>query len=483
MCCRMSGAWSFRLMALFLVASLSLGSVQCVSGGLPISKLSDAIEAVISQPQFARMEWGILAEVRQANGSYEEIYSLNAEQFFTPASNMKVVTTAPAFLFLGEDYSTETPVWAENPDDDGNLWELCIEGRGDGSMDFAALQQIAEGAVSAGVVHVSQLVADDSWFPSFPGSWEWEDLVADYGAQPNSLVLSQNAFSFTVTPGDTVGAPVNVTFEYPQDAACITVVNTATTVASQSDVRQSLVAGYRIGDSRVHVAGQALAGQAPLDMTLAALQPAERFLCIAEYELEAAGITVDDRVIGECDNGEFQQLALLSGTTLSVMMNYTLQESDNLFAEGYLRHLGMSYDPLGEGEAQAKGIAAVQSILTDLGVDVTTFDQTDGSGLSRHNLLSPRAMAQILELMDETPNGDVYRSFLPVAGESGTLSNRFVGTPAQGVVEAKTGSMSGVNSLSGYVDARSDFPQMVFSILTNFSSQSSSTVQIGRAHV
>merc|ERR1712232_869316 len=114
-----------------------------------------------------------------------------------------------------------------------------------------------------------------------------------------------------------------------------------------------------------------------------------------------------------------------------------------------------------------------------MGVDISTFVQDDGSGLSRHNLISPRAMVDVLEMMDNTEKGPIYRSFLPVAGESGTLSSRFQGTTAQGKVEAKTGTMSGVSSLSGYVDESDEFPQIVFSILTNFSDQSASVVREG----
>ncbi|HAJ61204.1 MAG TPA: D-alanyl-D-alanine carboxypeptidase/D-alanyl-D-alanine-endopeptidase, partial [Cyanobacteria bacterium UBA8543] len=117
------------------------------------------------------------------------------------------------------------------------------------------------------------------------------------------------------------------------------------------------------------------------------------------------------------------------------------------------------------------GLNKVESTLTDLGVDPKSYVLADGSGVSRHNLVSPEAIAQTLKLMAHTPQAAVYRASLPTAGVSGTLQRRFLNTAAQGYLQAKTGTMSGVSALSGYLDVPSYQP-VVFSIMVNQSDQS-----------
>ena len=122
------------------------------------------------------------------------------------------------------------------------------------------------------------------------------------------------------------------------------------------------------------------------------------------------------------------------------------------------------------------GLRAVKAILTELGVEPGSYVLGDGSGLSRHNLVSPEALAQTLRAMAQSPLASVYRSSLPVAGISGTLRNRFRDSSAKGIVSAKTGAMSGVVALSGYLDAP-NYEPLVFSIIVNQSDQPAATLR------
>ena len=122
------------------------------------------------------------------------------------------------------------------------------------------------------------------------------------------------------------------------------------------------------------------------------------------------------------------------------------------------------------------GLRAVKAALTELGVEPGGYVLADGSGLSRHNLVSPEAIAQTLRAMAQSPLASVYRSSLPVAGVSGTLRNRFRDSGAKGIVSAKTGTMSGVVALSGYLDAP-NYKPLVFSIMVNQSDQPAATLR------
>lgn len=207
-------------------------------------------------------------------------------------------------------------------------------------------------------------------------------------------------------------------FDFGNDADnnCMGVVNMGITISSSDQVTEPLRVFYRIGDNRIYITGQLKMSSTPESFSFAVLQPADRFQCSLNYYLSQNGVTISNSNQGKCHNTtSWSNIGMIqSEYTYKDTMNYTLQESDNLFAECFLRTLGAYFNKPENSNAQSNGFAAVRTILASYGVDVSTFVQDDGSGLSRHNLVSPRAMAAVLEMMGRTPNGATYRSFLPV---------------------------------------------------------------------
>lgn len=209
------------------------------------------------------------------------------------------------------------------------------------------------------------------------------------------------------------------------------------------------------------------------------------------------GLVANASAVQSC-NANGKLVSSVASPNLAQLMNHTLKESDNLYAEVFMRELGANANGAAQGSTFAAGLQQVAKALTAAGVDPSTYVQglarthadrasslaprsrtlsrptaDDGSGLSRHNLVSPQALFQTLTIFAAQPT---YRSFLPVAGVDGTLAHRFVGTPAQGIVQAKTGSEAGVNSLSGYMQ-HPQFPLVIFSIIANDSPVSATTVR------
>ena len=127
-------------------------------------------------------------------------------------------------------------------------------------------------------------------------------------------------------------------------------------------------------------------------------------------------------------------------------------------------------------DASTAGGEAIRKILADLGVDSATVRLADGSGLSRHNLVTPAAMAQTLQAMAVHPKADVYLNSLAVAGVSGTLSNRLGETVLEGRVQGKSGALTGNVSLSGYLQPP-NYEPLVFTILINHSDQHASILR------
>lgn len=154
---------------------------------------------------------------------------------------------------------------------------------------------------------------------------------------------------------------------------------------------------------------------------------------------------------------------LSPSTTISA--NKSLQEwvtttnlrSNNYYADTLLKKIG--------------GGAVAKQTLAGLGINPQDFNFADGSGLSRRNLATPRVLVDTLRVMYANPQREIFFASLPTAGISGTLRNRMKQTPVQGIVHAKTGTLTGVRALSGYLD-HSQYGTLVFSILANHPTQS-----------
>jgi len=141
-----------------------------------------------------------------------------------------------------------------------------------------------------------------------------------------------------------------------------------------------------------------------------------------------------------------------------------LNTSQNLYAEMLLKQLGKRF---GRAGSWKEGLQVERRFLIDsVGVDSTSFAATDASGLAKNNLATPRTLAQILAFTRRHPNRDAFIRALPHAGQPGSLNSRFKGSALEGKVVAKTGSVSRVNALSGYIERDKGGP-LIFSIMIN----------------
>lgn len=446
------------------------------------AELSSNIDAVINRPQFRRARWGILIEALLSDdGNLASkinkdhiLYSHDAQRYFTPASTMKLLTTATALRQLGSEFRIRTSVY-----ENGVGW-LRVVGRGDPSLTDAQLRELAQQLKRQGVRNVGQLVVDDGYFQgdAINLSWEWEDIQSDYGASVNSLILNQNAVELTLLP-QKLGQPLQVSWADAIAQKQWQVENDS--VTAEAGTPPSVTVTGVLGQPILRIKGQMAVDAEPKSFGLAILDPAEYFLQHFRSVLEAEGIKVSKAsVVANVGTKGARELAAVESPPLSVLLVETNQQSNNLYAEALLRSLQAL--ALAQQGASANtdstqiGLNQVISTLTDLGVDPKSYVLADGSGVSRHNLVSPEAIAQTLKLMAQTPQAAVYRASLPTAGVSGTLERRFLNTAAQGHLQAKTGTMSGVSALSGYLDVPGYQP-LVFSIMVNQSDQSAANLR------
>ncbi len=468
----MSKKVTIGLMLLFVGTQISINqqiataqtsaTPTTTSSSICPAQLGASINNVINRPLFARTRWGILV---QNLSSGQTLYRRESQKYFIPASNNKLLTSAAALQQLGPDFRIRTSVYQDR---DG---VLRVVGRGDPSLKDAQLTILAKQLSQKGIRQVEQLIADDSYFQGevVDSTWEWEDVQADYGAPVSSLILNENATVLTSSP-QTVGQSLEIKWMEPQEGLGWKLENNSLTVEKDAPGSVSVIRDLK--GQVLKITGQLAVNSQPDITGLAVFDPVQHFVSHFRQSLSTEGITVK-QIARATSNQNQQELASVESPTLSQLLVYMNINSNNLYAESLLRALG-SKQTLEKNQTTVEaGLKVLKTTLTQLGVEPTSYFIVDGSGLSRRNLLSPQALVQVLQAMSKS---EVFRASLPVAGVSGTLKNRFVNTPAMGIVQAKTGTMTGVVSLSGYVNVPNSEP-LVFSIMVNQSGQPTSVVR------
>ena len=426
------------------------------------TELTNAINTVINRPIFRRSRWGILVETLSGKTT---IYSQDAEYYFIPASTAKLLTTAAVLQKLRPNFRIITSVYADR---NANIY---VVGRGDPSFTETQMKSLVEQLKEQGVENIDRLIADDSYFQGIAvnPNWEWEDVQAGYGAPINSLIFNQNAIDLVLSPQG-LGQPLKVTFVNSAESKKWQIENNSVTVTTNE--KEFVEVGRDFIQPIIRISGQLQIGSASEPVYVAVVEPVDNFLNKFRQVLESEGIRVSRTVknLQITSNFNLTELAFVQSPTVAELIEEVNKKSNNVYAEALLRQLGVRSRLVpkkkSDNQTLAKSLEEVKVTLTRLGVTPNSFRLNDGSGLSRHNLVSPEALVQTLRIMANSPWANIYRNSLPIAGISGTLSRRFRNSFAEGNVRAKTGTISGVSGLAGYVEPV-DFEPLVFSIIVN----------------
>jgi len=444
----------FIIALISTLISLSSAPIALASDPVCPAELESEIGAIIDRPEFARSRWGISIANLESD---EVLYGRDRDLFFIPASTVKLMTTAAALEELGPDYRIRTSIYSDDNE------TVYIVGRGDPSLTDIQLQELAKQLRDRGISQIETLVAEDGYFPGFivNQNWEWEDVQAGYGAPVNGLILNQNSLDLMLWPEASVGRPLRVTWVRPEQGVGWEIDNRTRTVAPGD--REFVEIGREFTRPVIRVAGQLRVGSEPEPVYASVVEPAANFLEGFKTILEREGIVVNTARIDTYSPPSKPEIAAVESPPLSELIKTVNLESNNVFTEAVLKTLGVQMPTTDATEA---GLERVISNLTALGVDPGGYALADGSGLSRHNLVSPQTLIETLGGMADSPRAAIYRESLPVAGVSGTLKGRFRDSPAAGRVRAKTGTLTGVSALAGYVEPP-DYSPLAFAIIVN----------------
>jgi serine-type D-Ala-D-Ala carboxypeptidase/endopeptidase (penicillin-binding protein 4) len=416
----------------------------------------------------SRAAWGIAVHSLDRR---ERLFTLNPSTLLVPASVAKLVTVATAADAVGWDYRYTTTVRATGPIVDGVLrGDLLVSGTGDPSIGGRAgddLSSWVDGLKAAGIRRIEgRIIGDDDAIeePRPQLAWAWDDLGYTTGALFGALNLAENRTTVTITPGPTAGAPATITVD-PRLALRM-VMNRVTTGIPGST--QLVWPEQRPGDPALTVAGSIPSGAAPATLAVAVGNPTLWFASALKGRLvrdgiEVTGEPVDIDDIAPTPAREAMTIVYTHRShPMSEIAQPLLKDSINLYAEALMR-LNASRDAFPTNDAALDGL---RKRLDAWGIPSGSYQLVDGSGLSRRDAISADAVLSVLERMTDPSGTSPFVTGLPIAGVDGSLSTRMRGTPAERNVRAKTGTMSNIRTLAGYVTTR-DGERLAFVILIN----------------
>ena len=458
-----------------------------------LAELQSRIAEIVRQPA---LDPGFFAVKIVSLDTGNVIYELNANKFVRPASNMKLYTVAAALDRLTPDYHFITSVYArEKPDKDTIKGDLIVYGRGDPSIAarfnngdyFKGINDLADLIVAAGVKHIKgDLVGDESYFNGAPlgSGWEWEDLTWSYGAPVSALTVNDNSIDLDIKPGAAAGSPVVITTG-PR-VAFMTISNRASTSPRGSKSDLNIYRG--LGANTLEITGTVGLGDNGFNGSVAIPDPALAFVTMLRDALVKRGAKIDGRVrtVNARSGGSIvpdqlialaklpdylqqpslTEIATLQSPPFSLIAEQTLKPSQNLYTEIILRALGKVVSTNSSQTNEDAGLIVVRNFLRQAAANEADLALNDGSGLSRNDMITANATVQLLTFMSKHKYFAQFRDALPIAGVDGTLRTRMRGTPAEGNLRAKTGSLSSVASLSGYVTNAAG-EHLVFSMMLN----------------
>ena len=467
-----------------------------------LAELQSRISEILAKPELSSAMVGIKVTSLDTG---QVLFEENSAKLLRPASNMKLYTVATALDRLSPEYRFTTSVYAPlRPDAAGQIrGNLIIYGRGDPSIAarfnrgdyFKGIDDLASRIVAAGVKRVEgDLIGDESYFvgPQYGSGWEWEDLTWYYGAEVTALAVNDNALDLFIKPGPEIGKPALITTGPPDPL--LKIINKV--VTAPKGTRREIAISRDLGEDVITITGTIGLEDRGYSGGIGISHPAMLFVYLLRSSLAQRGVVItgstrtqDYRSNPSAGNPSQifaltslsnvpqtppVEIASLQSPPFSLIAAQTLKPSQNLYTELILRTLGKvaPAPPTNPGAStvgqttEDLGLETVKAFLKSAGIRPESLVLSDGSGLSRNDMITAEASVQLLTFMNRHRYADVFRDALPIAGVDGTLRNRLKNTSAENNLRAKTGSLSSAASLSGYVTTAAG-EKLAFAIMVN----------------
>lgn len=402
------------------------------------------------------------------------LYERRADEAFPPASTTKLFSAAAALLKLGSNYEFITQIKAKKPlMPDGKLMgNIYVQFSGDPSLTIEDLQQLIADLKANGIHSIDgDVVIDNSRFqkPNYALGWSSDSLVWYFAPPITSVILNENKIALSLTSNQTMGALAQIalapeeTIKIPIQSDLVTVTNAVAETECQIQVNMD-------EQNKLMLTGCWPYQEKPVTLKVALKNPDYLAEQIITERLKSEGINLTGKVVKGAMPSDVEPLVVHRSKPLSELLKAVLQDSNNIYAESITKTLGAEQFQRGTFQS---GILAIKEILKTTGIDFTKMKLYDGSGLSRYNLITPNQFARLLfSLYHDASVSEVYRNTLATFGESGTLKSHTINT---GKIQAKTGSLLNVSTLSGYIKT-SRQRDLIFVIMIDHVMQDSQTI-------
>jgi D-alanyl-D-alanine carboxypeptidase/D-alanyl-D-alanine-endopeptidase (penicillin-binding protein 4) len=460
--------------AFFAFCLLPFALLGCAArrpgSGAELRQLRADIIAATQRPGVSRASWGVVVDSLDRR---DRLFDLNSTRLFVPASIAKLVSVATAAEAVGWDYRFETTLLATGSISEGTLsGDLLIVGSGDpsiGGRGGGDISAFVAALKAAGLTRIEgRIVGDDDALeePRPQLSWAWDDLGYTTGALFGALNLAENRTVVSVAPGPVAGAPAILSLDTRSVGRAI--VNR--TVTGPAGSAMLVWPEQRPGEPSLTIAGSIPLGSQTTPLGISTGNPTVWFASVLRSRLLEEGILVTGEAIDVDDltpppnRTEATTLFRYLSPTLAEMAHPLLKDSINLYGEAFMR-LNVDRGSFPTNDAALEGL---RKRLTAWGLPEDSYQLVDGSGLSRRDAISPEAVMMILQRMFDASGASPFLAALPVAGVDGSLATRMKGTAAEGHVWAKTGTMSNIRSLAGYITTQGGERLAFVIVINNF---------------
>lgn len=443
----------------------------------PVFRVEKQLDRVFNDPSFHRAFWGVKI-VSLDTG--EVVYEKNAGKLFIPASNMKILTAAAVLQVLGEDYTFRTSVYSDGKVSGGILkGNLVIRGSGDPTLGarftgenrsnplsgdpWEVFSAWVENLKKLGIEKIEgDVIGDDNFFEqvNWGDGWSWDDMPYGYSAGFGALQFNESTAFIEVRPGKNPGSFASARLVPRLESMSVESALETVNPECETDVR------VRKEGRKYFLSGQVAAGTGVFYQSVALPDPTAYFLDALSESLDKKGIRVTGRSVDIDDvdavSSRMELLFTHSSPPMKEILTVMLETSQNQYAESLFRLL----DKKETGKGDEGATMTLNELLNSMGVPSDAYEIQDGSGLSRSNLLSPDAVVRVLQYMYRHESGRQFMEMLPKSGVKGTMKGRMSGTRASEKVYAKTGTLSWVRALSGYLQTEKG-EILAFSMLVN----------------
>ena len=433
----------------------------------------DPVTKLIQNSPAADALWAV--QVRDSSGNI--LVNYHGERIVRPASNLKLLMAAVYLDELGSGFTYKTNLYGfGNQQDDVWKGDLIVEGKGDPSVNgdfynddplflfgkwFRILKEMGIKRVDGNII------GNTSYFDDvpYPEGWEWNDLSFYYGVEISALSFNSNVVDLEVLADGEIGSIPEIQW-FPFNTGYVDFINEQVITSPNSKYDES----YRriSGTNTILLRSKLPAGYYESE-PLSVANPALYFVDTFSKYLEMGGIRVEGQLLTDgqpvdVNSGSYRILDRHESPPMSELVKWMNKESDNFFAEMILKTVAA--EKYGIPGSTEMGLEIVKQFMTKAGLNPRYAKFKDASGMAASTLMKASSLNKLLVYMQNHPEWESYFNSMSKGGIDGTLKNRFGGTPMIGKFYGKSGFVSGVRTLSGYLDTENG-SRLAVTIATN----------------